>query len=123
MGILLDAKLLPLYRDREYRGWPSRAAPAVRCAGFAPLSLTLRVVGYLTETEFPSQPYLLAVKLAESRQSADRRRLIAGRPVEEEGGDQMWVAADDAELAAEFLPLVTPPPSGAGGCGRNRAES
>jgi hypothetical protein len=30
--------------------------------------------------------------------------------VEEEGGDQMWVAADDAELAAEFLPRVAPLP-------------
>jgi hypothetical protein len=29
---------------------------------------------------------------------------------EEEGGDQMWVAADDAELAAELLPRVTPLP-------------
>ena len=30
--------------------------------------------------------------------------------VEEEGGDQMWIAADDAELAAEFLPRVPLPP-------------
>jgi hypothetical protein len=39
---------------------------------------------------------------------------------QEEGGDQMWVAADDAELAAELLfPVghVTPPPSR---CGRLR---
>src|ERR1700679_903400 len=36
MGILLDAKLLPLYRD-----WPSRAdAPVARFVGLAPLSLT-----------------------------------------------------------------------------------
>ena len=29
---------------------------------------------------------------------------------QEEGGDQVWVAADDAELAAEFLPRVPLPP-------------
>ena len=29
---------------------------------------------------------------------------------QEEGGDQVWVAADDAELAAELLPRVIPLP-------------
>ena len=84
MGILLDAKLLLLYRVLAARAdapvarvvglaalslpdWPSEAtAPLARSVGLAPLSLPLRVVGYLTETEFPSQPHLLAVELAES---------------------------------------------------------
>jgi hypothetical protein len=47
----------------------------------------------------------------------------------DEVADQLGVAADEAELAAELLLSVghvtrTPlPPPGAGGCGINRAES
>jgi hypothetical protein len=92
------------------------------------LSLTLRVVGDLTETVFPPQPQLFAVELAESGEIQVAGDLLQAGLEEEEGGDQMWVAADGAELAAEFLLPVghstTPlPPPGAGGCGRNRAES
>ena len=47
--------------------------------------------------------------------------------VEEEGRDQMRVAADDAEPAAELLLRLGhsagTPPSDAGASGRNRAES
>ena len=72
---------------------------------------------------FPPQPRLLAVELAESGKVQIVSGWLQASLEQEERGDQVWVAADDAELAAEFLPLVTPPPSGAGGCGRNRAES
>ena len=72
---------------------------------------------------FPPQPRLLAVELAESGEVQVVGDLEQAGLVEEEGGDQIWVAADDAELAAELLPRVIPLPSGAGGCGRNRAES
>jgi hypothetical protein len=99
MGILLDAKLIPLYRDS-----PSRAdAPVARFAGFAPLSLTLRVVGDLTETVFASQPQLFAVELAESGEVHVVGDLELAGLEQEEGGDQIWFAADDAELAAELL--------------------
>ena len=78
---------------------------------------------------FPSKSCLFAVELAESDEVLFVPNLLQAGLMEEEGGDQIWVAADDAELAAELLLLVgqgagTPlPPSGAGGCGRNRAES
>ena len=84
--------------------------PAARFVGFAPLSLTLRVVGDLTETVFPSQPQLFAVELAESGEVHVVGDLELAGLEQEEGGDQMWVAADDAELAAELLPRVTPLP-------------
>jgi hypothetical protein len=49
---------------------------------------------------------LFAVELAESGEV----QVVAGLELagleEEEGGDQMWGAADDAELAAELLFLV-----------------
>jgi hypothetical protein len=47
----------------------------------------------------------------------------------DEVADQVGVAADEAELAAELLfsiggiPGTPSPPPGAGGCGINRAES
>jgi hypothetical protein len=72
---------------------------------------------YLTETEFPSQPHLLAVELAESGEVQVVGDLEQAGLVEEEGGDQIWVAADDAELAAELLPRVIPSPLR---CGRLR---
>ncbi len=56
-------------------------------------------------------------------------RLEQAGAEQEERGDQMWVAADDAELAAKLLFPVghvssTPSPlPGAGGCGINRGES
>jgi hypothetical protein len=63
---------------------------------------------------FPSQPRLFAVELA----GGGEVKVVAGLEQagleEEEGGDQMWVAADDAELAAELLfsvGHVTPTPS------------
>jgi hypothetical protein len=75
-------------------------------------------VGDLTEThisdEFPSQPCLFAVELAESGEVQVLGDLELAGLEQEEGGDQMWVAADDAELAAELLfPAghVTPTPS------------
>jgi hypothetical protein len=67
------------------------------------LSLTLKVAGGLTETEFPSQPHLLSVELAESGEGQVVAGLLYAGLEEEEGGDQIWVAADDAELAAELL--------------------
>ena len=72
---------------------------------------------------FPSKSCLFAVELAESDEVLFVPNLLQAGLMEEEGGDQIWVAADDAELAAELLPRVIPLPSGAGGCGRNRAES
>jgi hypothetical protein len=49
---------------------------------------------------FPSQPRLFAVELA----GGGEVQVVAGWEQagleEEECGDQMWVAADDAELAA-----------------------
>jgi hypothetical protein len=58
-------------------------------------------------------------------------RLEQAGAEQEERGDQMWVAADDAELAAKLLfpvghvssTLSPLPPPGAGGCGINRGES
>ena len=62
-------------------------------------SLRLKLWGL----ESPSQPRLFAVELAGSGEV----QVVAGLELagleEEEGGDQMWVAADDAELAAELL--------------------
>ena len=62
---------------------------------------------------FPSQPRLFAVELA----GGGEVKVVAGLEQagleEEEGGDQMWVAADEAQLAAELLfPVghVTPTP-------------
>jgi hypothetical protein len=78
------------------------------------LSLTLRVAGGLTETEFPSQPCLFSVELSESGEVQIVSGWLQAGLVEEEGGDQIWVAADDPELAAELLfPVghVTPTPS------------
>jgi hypothetical protein len=59
---------------------------------------------------FPSQPHLFAVELADSGEV----QVVAGWEQagleEEEGGDQIWVAADEAELAAELLLSATPSP-------------
>ena len=59
---------------------------------------------------FPPQPRLLAVELAESGKVQVVGDLELAGLEHEEGGDQMRVAADDAELAAEFLPRVIPLP-------------
>ena len=67
-------------------------------------------MGYLTETEFPSQARLFAVELAESGEVQVVGDLELAGLEHEEGGDQMRVAADDAELAAELLPRVIPLP-------------
>jgi hypothetical protein len=48
--------------------------------------------------------------LAESGEVQIVSGWLQAGPVEEEGDDQMRVAADDAELAAEFLPRVPLPP-------------
>ena len=63
---------------------------------------------------FPSQPRLFAVE----SEGSGEVQVVAGcaqaTVEEEEGGDQIWVAADDAELAAELLfsvGHVTPTPS------------
>ena len=66
--------------------------------------------------ELPSQPCLFAVELAESGEVQVVGDLELAGLEHEEGGDQMRVAADDAELAAEFLPLVPSPLR----CGRLR---
>jgi len=55
---------------------------------------------------FPSQSCLFAVELAESGEVLFVPNLLQAGLVEEEGGDQIWVAADGAELAAELLLLV-----------------
>jgi hypothetical protein len=55
---------------------------------------------------FPSQSCLFAVELAESGEVLFVPNLLQAGLMEEEGGDQIWVAADDAELAAELLLLV-----------------
>ena len=60
--------------------------------------------------EFPSQPCLFAVELAESGEVLVVVDLELAGLEQEEGGDEVWVAADDAELAAELLPRVTPLP-------------
>ena len=63
---------------------------------------------------FPSQSCLFAVELAESGEVLFVPNLLQAGLVEEEGGDQIWVAADEAELAAKLLfPVghVTPTPS------------
>jgi hypothetical protein len=64
-------------------------------------------VGDLTEThisaEFPSQPRLFSVKLAGSGEGQVVADLELAGLEQEEGGDQVWVAADDAELATELL--------------------
>ncbi len=63
---------------------------------------------------FPSQPRLFAVELADGGEVQVVADLEQAGVEEEEGGDQRWVAADDAELAAELLfPAghVTPTPS------------
>jgi hypothetical protein len=52
---------------------------------------------------FPSQPHLFAVELAESGEVQVVADLKLAGLEEEEGGDQMWVAADEAKLAAEIL--------------------
>jgi hypothetical protein len=46
---------------------------------------------------------LFAVELAGSREVQIVTGLLLADLEEEEGGDQRWVAADDAELAAELL--------------------
>ena len=53
--------------------------------------------------ELPSQPCLFAVELAESGEVQVIADLELAGLEQEEGGDQVWVAADDAELAAELL--------------------
>jgi hypothetical protein len=65
---------------------------------------------------------LFAVKLESSGEVQVVADLELAGLEQEEGGDQVWVAADDAELAAELLLPVghvtrTPPPSR---CGRLR---
>jgi len=67
---------------------------------------------------------LFAVELADSGEV----QVVAGWEQaaleEEEGGDQIWVAADQAELAAELLLSASPSPLPVReGCGINRAES
>jgi hypothetical protein len=57
---------------------------------------------------FPSQSHLLAIELAGSGEfQIVTGLLLAGLEQagleEEKSGDQIWVAADDAELAAELL--------------------
>ena len=62
----------------------------------------------------PSQPRLFAVELADGGEVQVVAGLEKAGLEEEEGGDQMWVAADDAKLAAELLfriGHVTPTPS------------
>jgi hypothetical protein len=62
---------------------------------------------------FPSQPSLLAVELAGSGEVQVVADLEQAGLEQEECGDQMWVAADEAQLAAELLfPVghVTPTP-------------
>jgi hypothetical protein len=59
---------------------------------------------------FPPQPRLLAVELAESGKVQIVSGWLQASLEQEERGDQVWVAADDAELAAEFLPRVPLPP-------------
>ena len=71
---------------------------------------------------FPSQPRLFAVELAGSGEVQVVSGLEQAGLEEEEGGDQIRVAADDAELAAELLfqiGHVTRPPSPSR-CGRLR---
>ena len=63
---------------------------------------------------FASQPSLFAVELAESGEVKIVVDLEQAVLEKEEGGDQIWVAADEAELAAELLfrvGHVTPTPS------------
>jgi hypothetical protein len=65
---------------------------------------------------------LFAVELAGSGEVQVVADLELAGLKQEEGGDQMWVAADDAELTAKLLFPVghvtrTPPPSR---CGRLR---
>jgi hypothetical protein len=55
---------------------------------------------------FPSQPHLFAVELAESGEVQVVAGLEQAGLEGEEGGDQMRVAADEAELAAKLLPWV-----------------
>jgi hypothetical protein len=52
---------------------------------------------------FPSQPRLFAVESAGSGEVQVVVGLEQAGFEEEEGGDQIWVALDDAELAAELL--------------------
>ena len=71
---------------------------------------------------FPPQPRLLAVELAESGKVQIVSGWLQASLEQEERGDQVWVAADDAELAAKLLFPVghvssTPSPSR---CGRLR---
>ncbi|HEY1963442.1 MAG TPA: hypothetical protein VGG59_00860 [Acidobacteriaceae bacterium] len=63
---------------------------------------------------FPSQPRLFAVELAGGGEVQVVAGLEQAGLQQEEGGDQMWVAADDAEMAAELVfrvGHVTPTPS------------
>jgi hypothetical protein len=63
---------------------------------------------------FPPQPRLFAVELADRGEVQVVAGLEQAGLEEEEGGDQMWVAADDAELAAKLslaVGHVTPTPS------------
>ena len=65
-------------------------------------------------SEFPSQPRLFAVELVAGGEVQVVAGLEQAGLEEEERGDQMWVAADDAELAAELLLSVghiTPTPT------------
>ena len=59
---------------------------------------------------FPPPPRLFAVQLAESGKVQVVGDLELAGLEQEERGDQVWVAADDAELAAELLPRVIPLP-------------
>jgi hypothetical protein len=53
--------------------------------------------------EFPSQARLFAMELAESGEVQVVADLELAGLEQEEGGDQVWVASDDAELAAKLL--------------------
>jgi hypothetical protein len=76
---------------------------------------------------FPSQPSLLAVELAGSGEVQVVADLEQAGLEQEECGDQMWVAADEAQLDGGALvsgrSRYPYPPPGAGGCGINHGES
>jgi hypothetical protein len=57
-----------------------------------------------------SQPRLFAVELADSGEVQVVADLEQAGLEEDEGGDQIWVASDEAELAAELLLPGTPSP-------------
>jgi hypothetical protein len=132
------ARSKPVARSRRFASsrsltdWPSEAdAPVARFVGFAPLSLTSALSDELSRRGvevFLSQPRLFAVELAGSGEVQIVADLEQAGAEQEEGGDQIWVAADEAQLTGSYCFLVVTlphplPPPGAGGCGINHAES